>query len=317
MCLCCYHFTVSDLGLSLPSVCCKETGSHHVALPSLVYSFICTVPRHIMSLFFSFFLFLVYPLYTSPCVFIGVSSAHSSWKWEGRFRRQGQPEGLRQHFSPCLWSVFLGEVNYVHPSSVSSTHRFFLLDAKKSGGSLHPHLCGTLQVSASGEERLGTTVSKRLVCMITHTHTQKHTHTYLYTVYIHGVLSLATFIISRGDAGKPTSTRTRLFWVQVTNCGETPPMNYFVFPPGQETEFKCLMIPTRTGGRWALAKLLFLYSRKQLVRQSNLHNIMSVTWACEKYLRQKLHTKLDNYTSHAVVDLRVLFMQPFSYTKYY
>lgn len=37
---------------------------------------------------------------------------------------------------------------------------FVLLDSKTSGGSLYSHLCGALQVSASGEERFGAAVSK-------------------------------------------------------------------------------------------------------------------------------------------------------------
>lgn len=48
--------------------------------------------------------------------------------------------------------------------SLSTHYFFFLLDAEKSRGSLHPHLCGAVQVSASREQRLGAPVSKTLLC---------------------------------------------------------------------------------------------------------------------------------------------------------
>lgn len=50
----------------------------------------------------------------------------------------------------CLFLVFL----------FLSLDTPFLSDTEESRGSLHPHLCGSVQVSASGEERLGTTVSQ-------------------------------------------------------------------------------------------------------------------------------------------------------------
>lgn len=70
ICLCCYHFTVGDLGLSLPSVCCKETGPQLCI--SLVFGilFICTVPCHMTSFFFLFFLSLPIPF---SCLYLLVS----------------------------------------------------------------------------------------------------------------------------------------------------------------------------------------------------------------------------------------------------
>lgn len=104
ICLCCYHFTVSDLGLSLPSVCCKETGPQLCISLMFGILFICTVPCHITSFFFLFFLLCLSPFHV--CI-TGVSSAHPSWKWEGRFRRQGQLEGLCQHFLLAFEMFFL------------------------------------------------------------------------------------------------------------------------------------------------------------------------------------------------------------------
>lgn len=76
ICLYCCHFTVSDLGRSLPSVCCKVTGPRSV-LP---------VPL-IQSLFL--FAFSIFPLPSR----MRLRSAHPAGEREGRFRGQGQPEG--------------------------------------------------------------------------------------------------------------------------------------------------------------------------------------------------------------------------------
>lgn len=68
--LCCYHFTVSDLGLSLPSVCCKQTGPQLCISLMFGILFMCTVPCHITSFFFLFFLFLPIPF---SCLYLLVS----------------------------------------------------------------------------------------------------------------------------------------------------------------------------------------------------------------------------------------------------
>lgn len=159
MCLYCYHFTVSDLGLSLPSVCCKETGPHRVSLPCLAYS-ICTVPLHIMSFFFSFFLFFLLHPFSFLCVYLLVSpvlTPPESEKADSEDRVSLKVCVSIFSLSPCQAFFLVKKIMFTTPLSLHRTV-FLPLDAEKSGGSLHPHLCGTLQVSASREERLGTTV---------------------------------------------------------------------------------------------------------------------------------------------------------------
>lgn len=74
-----------------------------------------------------------------------------------------------QHFflpSLSSWNL-LQNIQPFLRHAVSSVCAFLSLsDSKTSRGSLHPHLCGPLQVPASGEGRPGATVSLSSLCTV-------------------------------------------------------------------------------------------------------------------------------------------------------
>lgn len=160
--LCC-HFTVNDLGSCLPSVCRKVTR------PLCVFLFhpnSFALPPHTYCLvFFSLFVFMCLSLQCSRLLKARrlIQKTGSVWRCVVRILSSLVFLGENVLCQPPLQTPwhFQKLITFLSVSlSIFSYSLFvFLLDSEESRGSLHPHLRGSLQVSASGEERLGTAVS--------------------------------------------------------------------------------------------------------------------------------------------------------------
>lgn len=160
--LCC-HFTVNDLGSCLPSVCRKVTR------PLCVFLFhpnSFALPLHTYCLvFFSLFVFMCLSLQCSRLLKARrlIQKTGSVWRCVVRILSSLLFLGENVLCQPPLQTPwrFQKLITFLSVSlSIFSYSLFvFLLDSEESRGSLHPHLRGSLQVSASGEERLGTAVS--------------------------------------------------------------------------------------------------------------------------------------------------------------
>lgn len=171
LCLHFHHFPVNDLHFCLTSVGHKMIQALFFILVFFSPSFFALLISHTCILFFlicmSFLLLFIFvlmclSLQCSPLLKARrlIQKTGSAWRCvlsiSACFYRTKQTVSIR-----CLFSF-----------SFSRLVIFLLIflctppDSQAGRGSLHSHLRSPLQVSASGEERLGTTVSQSSLCIV-------------------------------------------------------------------------------------------------------------------------------------------------------